>query len=300
MTISYYHLSRRQDILLSFVLFFLMFLIGIAHSQSVQRPPITGIDHIAFKCNDLNAARAFYGQQLGLHETEISVAEPQKTAYLRFDVNARQHLRLSRSLTGTEDRLEYVSFMTTDLARMREYFLVHGVRVGELQQDQEGRLFFRLADPDGHVLEFTQSVQNKLPESAFAQNISRRIMHLGLYVQDAQKSDRFYRDLLGFVEFWRGGNTDSVTNWINMRIPESTDYIEYMLAETEPSETRLCSMHHVCLLVPDLQEALNQLAVRLQNDFSLQPRVGRNNRWLLNLHDQNGTRVELMEPHTVR
>jgi hypothetical protein len=30
------------------------------------------------------------------------------------------------------------------------------------------------------------------------------------------------------------------------------------------------------------------------------PRIGRNNRWQLNLFDPDGTRTELMEPFTVR
>ncbi|HYX82893.1 MAG TPA: hypothetical protein VE714_10905, partial [Gemmatimonadales bacterium] len=59
----------------------------------------------------------------------------------------------------------------------------------------------------------------------------------------------------------------------------------------------------VALVVPDMQEAL--LIVRSRTapgdpNHRATPQIGRNNRWQLNLYDPDGTRIELMEPWTVR
>ena len=56
-----------------------------------------------------------------------------------------------------------------------------------------------------------------------------RLLHAGLTVRDRAAMDRFYVDVLGFSEIWRGGRTDDVTDWINMKVPDGTEYIEYML-----------------------------------------------------------------------
>ena len=40
----------------------------IAQNATVKRPPILGVAHIALKTNDIAAARAFYGHDLGFEE----------------------------------------------------------------------------------------------------------------------------------------------------------------------------------------------------------------------------------------
>jgi hypothetical protein len=49
--------------------------------------------------------------------------------------------------------------------------------------------------------------------------------------------------------------------------------------------------------VPDIQAAYKKLLARgLPAEDRFKPRVGRNQRWLLNLFDPDGSRTELMEP----
>lgn len=114
---------------------------------------------------------------------------------------------------------------------------------------------------------------------------------------------KFYKDILGFSEIWRGGRDDSVTSWINMRVPHGTDYIEYMLVSGPVDRPQLGVLHHAALQVPDIQLALETLRERplgWDSETIRPPQVGRNNRWQLNLYDADGTRVELMEPFTMR
>ena len=62
-------------------------------------------------------------------------------------------------------------------------------------------------------------------------------------------------------------------------------------------------MHHVALVVPDIQAALELVRSRrggTDRQTVRAPQVGRNKRWQLNLFDPDGSRAELMEPFTMR
>jgi catechol 2,3-dioxygenase-like lactoylglutathione lyase family enzyme len=78
------------------------------------------------------------------------------------------------------------------------------------------------------------------------------MLHVGVTVVDVAAADRFYKDILGFSEIWRGGTTDDVTSWINMKVPDGTDYVEYMLVTGKVDRKRLGTLHHAALLVPDM------------------------------------------------
>jgi lactoylglutathione lyase len=75
-----------------------------------------------------------------------------------------------------------------------------------------------------------------------------------------------------------------------------------MLNDRPPTRQQLGSQHHACLLVPDIQAAWEIVRSRhAASPAPLQkPRIGRNNKWQLNLFDADGTRVELMEPFPTR
>jgi lactoylglutathione lyase len=113
---------------------------------------------------------------------------------------------------------------------------------------------------------------------------------------------KFYGDLLGFQEIWRGSGNDKELSWVNMRVPDGTDYIEFMLYKDLPAPDRRGSAHHICLEVPDMAGAVARLEARPARSAyarKLEIRVGRNRRRQCNLFDPDGTRVELMEPHTI-
>ena len=163
-------------------------------------------------------------------------------------------------------------------------------------------------DPDGHSVEF---VPHGAPSPAVGahvtvrdRRVSARLLHIGLTVRDQGAADRFYKDVLGFSEIWRGGRDDAHTDWINMRVPDGTDYLEYMLVGSDPVDrVRLGSLHHMALLVPNIQDALETVRARPSGwdaKTVRTPQVGRNRRWQLNLFDPDGSRTELMEPYTMR
>jgi lactoylglutathione lyase len=262
---------------------------------------VTGIAHIAFLTSDLSRASRFYGDVLGYGSAPVRGEGGRRR--LVFSVNARQQIVVEDGLpAGQDERLSHVAFQTANAAALRDRLKASGIGWSVLATPAGDAAGIRVTDPDGHAIEFVEENQAAPAATSGAGAVSTRILHVGLSVRDAAAGDRFYKDLLGFSETWRGGATEGITSWINMRVPGGTDYLEYMLHAGAPTRQQLGSMHHVALRVPDIQDALELVRSRWRDtDGRLaSPRIGRNNRWQLNLFDADGTRTELMEPFTVR
>jgi len=277
-------------------------------SSTPKRPMITGIAHIAFQVSDLSKAREFYGEMLGYEEPFQIRNQDGSLALAYFKVNERQYVEIFPNLPpDRDDRLMHIAFETSDLEALRVYLLSKGVKAPEkVNQGRDGNLNLTVADPDGHRVEFVQYREGSLHRRArgryvSSRRISDRILHVGVTVADQAAADKFYKDILGFSEIWRGGRDEASLNWINMKVPDGTDYLEYMLTTGKPTRQQLGSMHHVALLVPDIQKALETARERAGDPASVRsPQVGRNRRWQLNLFDPDGSRAELMEPFTIR
>jgi lactoylglutathione lyase len=132
--------------------------------------------------------------------------------------------------------------------------------------------------------------------------ISTHMTHIGLIVTKLEPEYKFYTEILGFKETWRGSSSGTVLSWVNLKVPDGDDYVEFMLAKEEPDPTHRGGAHHLCLLVPDLAAAVDRLKARpyiKQYDRPLGTRVGVNRKRQANLFDPDGTRTELMEANTV-
>ena len=277
-------------------------------SGAPKRPLITGIAHIAFQVSDLVKAREFYGELLGYDEPFQIRNQDNSLALTYFKVNERQYIEIFPGLPpDKDDRLMHIAFETTDLEALRVYLLSKGVKAPEkVNQGRDGNLNFTISDPDGHRVEFVQYRDGSLHRRArgrymSSRRISDRILHVGVTVADQAAADKFYKETLGFSEIWRGGRDETTLNWINMKVPDGTDYLEYMLVTAAPTRQQLGSLHHVALLTPDIQKALETARERSGDPASVRsPQVGRNRRWQLNLFDPDGSRAELMEPFTIK
>jgi lactoylglutathione lyase len=289
-----------------------VWLTGHTIAQTIKRPDLTGIATVELQVTDVKQASLFYEGLLGYSYTRPA---NNKLLYNRLRVNQRQSILLQGGLSETQiERLVAVGFQTSDAAAMRAWLLSKGIAVPDtLHKEGNDQLWFSVTDPDKHQIKFIQFLSAKNKQAVQQSNavtkitttskaISDRILHAGLTISNSGAADAFYKEALGFSEIWRGGANDSVTSWINMRLPESTDYIEYMLTTGTPTRQQLGSSHHIALLVADMQKAVDVLRERsAQLNYPVAaPRIGRNNRWQLNLYDPNGTRIELMEPFPMR
>jgi lactoylglutathione lyase len=280
-----------------------------------HRPPIIGIAHIGLRTGNLPAAREFYAQILGFQEPFKVQTAPGSTSDLGgpagslvvsfFKVNDHQYIELFPHLTSpTEDRLWNIAFETTDIHALRDYLAAHGVPVPEsLKPGLAGSLSFMVKDPDGHSVEFVEYLPGSLYNKNFGKflpdtRISQHMIHVGVTVRDRAAADRFYKDILGFQSIWYGGMTDDRVDWVDMRVPEGTDWLEYMLNVRDPSPRTLGVMHHFALGVPDIHAAFKEAVGRGYK--AEEPKIGRDGKWQLNLYDPDFTRVEMMEPKPVQ
>jgi catechol 2,3-dioxygenase-like lactoylglutathione lyase family enzyme len=124
------------------------------------------------------------------------------------------------------------------------------------------------------------------------------MIHVGVTIRDRAAADRFYKDILGFQSIWYGGMTDDRVDWVDMRVPEGSDWLEYMLNVRNPSPRTLGVMHHLALGVPNVEAAFKEVVGRGYK--AEQPKIGRDGKWQLNLYDPDYTRAELMEPKPVQ
>ena len=283
---------------------------AIAQSKlaPVARPPIVGVAHIGLKTDDMAAARRFYTGVLGFQEP-FSLDKPASAGggllLTYFKVDDHQYIEMFPELTDAKiDRLSHISFETTDAEQLRAYLAGKGVKVpDQLEPMQDGNRGFDVTDPDGHDVEFVQFMPGSLHSKNFGKflpqtRISQRIIHVGVVVKDQAAADRFYKDILGFKDIWHGGMKDSRTDWVDMRVPDGTDWLEYMLNVQNPDPHTLGVMHHFALGVPSVKAGY-EIAIKNGYQTTEKPKIGRDGKWQFNLYDPNFTRVELMEPKPV-
>jgi catechol 2,3-dioxygenase-like lactoylglutathione lyase family enzyme len=124
------------------------------------------------------------------------------------------------------------------------------------------------------------------------------MIHAGFVVHDRALEDKFYKELLGFHLYWQGGMKDGETDWVDMQVPDGTQWLEYMLVRgtEQPTPRVLGILNHIALGVPEMSEAAQLLRSRgwKPTDDEKQ-QIGKDGKWQLNLYDPDGTRVELME-----
>jgi lactoylglutathione lyase len=281
---------------------------SLAAAQEPKRPRITGVAHIAVYVHDVEKALAFYHDFLGYNESFRLKRAGGELHLVFVKINDRQFIEVfPEKETGT-DRLNHIALEVEDAEAMRAYLASRGVRVPEkVPVGRIGNANFNIIDPDGHTVEIVQYLPDgksmldrgkNLPET----RIASRMKHVGIAVGSLEKAQAFYGEILGFQETWRGSSGGKELNWVNVRVPDGDDYVEFMLYKTAPTLQRLGTMHHLCLEVADIEAAKSALEARPAAKGytrALEIKTGINRKRQLNLYDPDGTRIELMEPRTV-
>ncbi len=166
------------------------------------------------------------------------------------------------------------------------------IPVSEMRENGKA---FTAIDPDRHRIHFIETSALKRSDVTNEHSSEQSLIHAGFVVHDREAEDRFYKDVLGFHVYWHGGRKDDETSWVDMQVPDGTDWIEYMLnVPANADHHTLGVMNHIALGVPDIHAAEAQLR---KNGWSgtEKPKIGRDGKWQLNLYDPDDTRVEFME-----
>lgn len=273
----------------------------------VKRPRILGVAHMALYVSDLAKARSFYKDFLGFDEPFALKRNDGSDRIAFIKINDLQYIELFAEAPKQEGRLNHISFYTDDARALRDYLAARGVTVPEkVGKGRTGNTNYNITDPDGNTVEMVQyepdswtaREQGKfLPDS----RISAHLTHFGVLIGPLEPAMRFYRDTLGFQETWRGGSARQLS-WVNMRVPDGEDYLEFMLYNKPPDEQQRGVKNHLCLVTPDIEKAVASLEARPARKSYGQPieiKVGANRMRQANLFDPDGTRIELMEPNTI-
>jgi catechol 2,3-dioxygenase-like lactoylglutathione lyase family enzyme len=279
------------------------------HGQAPQRPRITGISHIGIFAHDYEKSRTFYGQFLGYQEP-YSLKNPDGSPSMTFfKINDRQYIELYPEKQADTDRLSHISLETDDAEALRVYLASKGVKVpSAVHRGRIGNVGFDVTDPEGHVVEMYQYAPGGQTVENYGKfmsddRVSTHMTHVGLIVTNLDAEYKFYTEILGFTEFWRGSSTGKVLSWINLKVPDGSDYIEFMLFAKEPDPTHRGTAHHMCLQVPDVAASVAALEAKpyFKTTYGQQIVVhnGVNRKRQANLYDPDGTRIELMEPDTI-
>jgi lactoylglutathione lyase len=300
--------ARRQATALGIVATLLLTITFHAQSPAPLRPRITGISHVGYYVSDLPKAIAFWHDLLGFDESYDlkKTDDPTAVSIAFIKINDHQHIELfNEPPTAPPSFLSHICFTVDDIQQMRAYLNSKGYDVkSSAGKTRAGDYAFEIKDPDGTLVEFVQSLPTGLEALAAGKfepstRISQQIYHVGFLVGNTQRSLDFYSNILGFQETWRGASTPAELSWINMRVPDGTDYVELMLYRTLPATYG--GSNHVALAVPSIPAAM--AALQAHPAFTtygkpLDPHLGKNGKRQLNLFDPDGTRVELMEPFT--
>ncbi len=278
--------------------------------DDVKRPRILGVAHMALFVSDLQKARVFYKDFLGYDESYVLKREDGSDRIVFIKINDDQYVELftERQNPKQSGQLNHIAFYTDSAEGMRKFLAARGVKVPEkVSKGKIGNLNFNIVDPDGHTVEIVQyepdswTVREKgkfMPDTRIATHMA----HVGVLIGAIEPAMKFYRDILGFQEFWRGSSSGDVLSWVNMRVPDAQDYLEFMLYDKPPDAAQTGVRNHICLVTPDVKKAVAILEARpARKDYTrpIEIRVGKNGKRQVNLFDPDGTRIELMEPNTV-
>ena len=287
---------------IQFSVFLIVLMSTFSRANEKSTYPIVGIAHVAFQVSNMKQSMQQYQDNYGF-VSAFSVRDNGDSHYLK--ISDDQFIKLVQSTGQTDDnRLIEIAFQVTDLKSFVALLKSKGYAPSNIYTAADGTLASALIGPSQHKLlfiEYTQDSMQTKTKGKFLgkQRLADRLLHVGFTVTDEAEANAFYQQALGFEEIWRASRTDDGPDaWVNMRIPQSRgDYVEYVLVEgMQPTRNQLGSMNHICLLSHDIKKTRQQLTKNGLDDPSRhQPMVGRSNRWIINIHDLDGTRTEFME-----
>ena len=290
-------------------LFILSIILSLnAQATDPKRPSILGIAHCAFCVKYLEDTRLFYKDFLGFDEPYSLKSKDGKSMDMTFfKVNDRQLIEIFPEKLPDAERFLHFAIETDNAESMRQFLAQKGCKVPEkVSIGRSGNKNFFVKDPAGNSCEIVQYLPGGLTLKNAGKNlpstrVSRSIRHVGIMVPDLDAELKFYVDLLGFKETWRGSYDSISVTWVHLKVPDGNQFIELMLYDKPLNNAEKGSLNHICLEVDSLSYSINTLqSRRLPVGCKMdKPRIGKNHKRLMNLFDGDGTRVEIMEPNTI-
>ena len=173
-----------------------------------QTAKLSGIAHVAFRVDDLNASRSFY-QRLGFEQAfELSKQTKPTQAFIK--INDNQFIELYARSTPTQQiGFMHICFESNNLTELNEEYLKRGLHPSPAKKAAAGNLLFTLQDPEGQNIEFTQYMPGSRHvkdrgKHLGANRISKSLMGVSLVMQNTGAAKKFYTGSLGFKAMSNG------------------------------------------------------------------------------------------------
>lgn len=264
----------------------------------ITRPKITGVSHMAVYTSDPAGTDHFYREVIGA----AKLPDPENPKGVRYAINATQFVEVLPLPAGVGiHRTDHTAYNTTDVEGLRKYLASKAYKTPPtVSKGADGSSWFTVLDPEGNKVEFVETV--RLPKPVVAPSvIGTHIIHAGIIVHNRALEDTFYRDLLGFRPYWFGGMTESKVEWVSQQLPDSHDWLEYMVNNNpDISAHDMGVLDHFSIgensvdMAYKILKGSNRL-VGVTADG--ETKIGRDGKGQFNLYDPDGVRVELMNFH---
>jgi catechol 2,3-dioxygenase-like lactoylglutathione lyase family enzyme len=270
--------------------------------NTVARPKVTGISHLAIYTSDAAATEHFFTVTLGA----VKRPDPENPQGVRYAVNATQFIEVLPLPPGQGiNRLDHTAWNIANAEGMRKYLASRGWKTpAHVKRGSDGSRWFEVLDPEGNRVQFVEPPAH--PKAIDAPSvIGHQIIHFGFLVHDRAAEDAFYRGLLGFRPYWWGGRNNKV-EWVSQQVPDGHDWLEYMLGAgpgkgIPPAMTQntLGVMDHVSIGEVSVPDAYKVLSAddRMTGRHDPAPKIGLDGKYQFNLYDPDGIRIELMNFH---
>lgn len=277
-------------------------------NKEFKRPGITGIAHFSVYTDDLQTAAGLYTEYFGFGKPYYIHTNGCEPDMMFIKINDRQYVQFLKDNENRLVKYRNTAFETDDIEAMRLYLKSKGLIVPDsVTNTGFGYKSFVTNDFNGQEIEFVEYTGDGFIGEMNGKNmpdtrISDNFRHVGWACPDSAKDIAFYGYILGFTEFWRGGETPDKINWIKMKLPESSQYIELMLFDHKLDRNELGLLNHMDLDMESVQASKMILDRRNLPDGCIpadNQNTGMCGYGLSNVFLPDGTRCELMTNRAV-
>jgi lactoylglutathione lyase len=128
---------------------------------------------------------------------------------------------------------------------------------------------------------------------------STHMAHVGIIVYALEPAMKFYRDILGCQEIWRGSSNQKTLNWVNMKVPDGDNWVEFMLYDQFPDLRQLGVFHHIGMEETDVAKSVAIFeASPARKSYTRQVLLRGTPPRQFQVYDPDGSRTEIMVPAT--
>lgn len=282
--------------------FLLWLLGGCLYAQELN---LLGLNHVGIAVSDIDKARLFYHDVLGL-DMAFDLIKPDLTLFLQYyKVNDKEYIEIYPTLKPDSIvRETHIAFYTDDIQKLYQVLDAKGLHPTPVKTSHwDGNQSFDLRPAPGQDIVFMEFVQympgslhsNNFGKALSATRISTHMRGVGVLVKDPEVAETLYKTM-GFKEIWRGTSEHGQVKMIDMQLPgPSGDYVELVERPLPVDAAQAGRAGRIILEVDDIKTA-HKLAVQRHASGLTSPLQTPGKGWSFDMLDPDGTMVTIEQP----